>query len=80
MKKTFLITITLLTSMFMVAQGDSGFGIKGGLNYGANGDYFESASDAISNPDSNVGYLKFQTKRFNPFLVDNIGSEEGPPG
>ncbi len=56
MKKTFLITITLLTSMFMVAQGDSGFGIKGGLNYGANGDYFESASDAISNPDSNVGY------------------------
>ena len=38
------------------AQSDSGFGIKVGINYNGNGDYFESASDAATNPDKNIGY------------------------
>ena len=56
MKKTFLITIALFSGLFLKAQEGSGFGIKGGLNYNANGDYFESAGDAARNPDRNIGY------------------------
>ena len=41
---------------FSQAQTGSGFGIKGGLNYSANGDYFESISANAKNPDRNVGY------------------------
>ncbi|WP_449489496.1 outer membrane beta-barrel protein [Winogradskyella ludwigii] len=37
------------------AQNGDSFGIKGGLNYSANGDYFESASEARSS-DRNIGY------------------------
>jgi len=37
------------------AQNGNSFGIKGGLNYSANGDYFESASEARSS-DRNIGY------------------------
>ncbi|WP_295834277.1 outer membrane beta-barrel protein [uncultured Winogradskyella sp.] len=42
------------TSLF--AQSGSGFGIKAGLNYGGNGDYFESVTTNFENPDQNVGY------------------------
>ncbi|MBU3821426.1 PorT family protein [Flavobacteriaceae bacterium XHP0103] len=38
------------------AQTATGFGIKGGLNYNANGDYFESIGSNAKNPDRNVGY------------------------
>ena len=38
------------------AQSDSGFGIKGGLNYNTNGDYFESIGAVAEDPDGNVGY------------------------
>ncbi|WP_299399646.1 porin family protein [uncultured Gelidibacter sp.] len=38
------------------AQNGNGFGIKAGLNYNANGDYFESIGDNAKHPDRNVGY------------------------
>lgn len=39
-----------------MAQTATGFGLKGGLNYNANGDYFESISDNAQHPNRNVGY------------------------
>ncbi len=59
MKKTqklLLVAFALLASGAAFAQAGSGFGLKGGLNYSANGNYFESAGDAAENPDRNVGY------------------------
>ena len=56
MKKTIFTAILAFISCIAFAQKDAGFGIKGGLNYGANGDYFDSAAQAYENPDSNVGY------------------------
>lgn len=38
------------------AQKGSAFGLKGGLNYSANGDYFQSIGDNAQNPDRNIGY------------------------
>lgn len=56
MKKTLLLAVFALISMIAFSQSDSGFGIKGGLNYNANGDYFESAGDIARDPDRNIGY------------------------
>ncbi|MFH6601854.1 porin family protein [Maribacter algicola] len=56
MKRTLLLAVFAMVSMTAFAQTGSGFGIKGGLNYGANGNYFESAGDAARNPDRNIGY------------------------
>lgn len=56
MKKTVLLAAFALISITAFAQQGSGFGIKGGLNYGANGDYFKSAENAYKNPKGNVGY------------------------
>lgn len=55
-QKTLLVAVFALIGMTAFAQKDSGFGIKGGLNYGGNGDYFDSVRDAYENPDKNVGY------------------------
>lgn len=55
MKQLFLIAI-LLTSTFTFSQTNTKFGIKGGLNYNANGNYFESVNDTYKNPDRNIGY------------------------
>lgn len=38
------------------AQNGTSFGLKGGLNYNANGDYFSSISENAENPDRNIGY------------------------
>ncbi|MFD1063577.1 porin family protein [Winogradskyella litorisediminis] len=43
-------------STIAFAQTGSGFGIKGGLNYGGSGDYFESIGNNFENPDQNLGY------------------------
>ncbi|RZN83198.1 MAG: PorT family protein [Winogradskyella sp.] len=51
---TALLIAGFSTSLF--AQKGSGFGIKAGLNYGGNGDYFESVSNNFQNPDQNIGY------------------------
>nr|WP_262923172.1 PorT family protein [Arenibacter sp. N53] len=55
-KKTVLLAAIALIGFSANAQNGSGFGIKGGLNYGANGDYFESTEQAYKDPKSNVGY------------------------
>lgn len=54
-----LVISTLLLTLFCFgaqAQEGSSFGLKGGLNYNANGDYFESIGDNAQNPDRNIGY------------------------
>ena len=38
------------------AQNGDGFGIKAGLNYNANGNYFESIEANAKHPDRNVGF------------------------
>ncbi|MEM9143254.1 MAG: porin family protein [Bacteroidota bacterium] len=56
MKKTLVFVAFAWIGMAASAQSGSGFGIKGGLNYGGNGDYFDSATNAFEDPDSNLGY------------------------
>ena len=57
MKHLFLtgLACTLFT-LTAFGQTGSGFGIKGGLNYGGNGDYFDSIGDNWQAPDENIGY------------------------
>jgi hypothetical protein len=56
-KKTVLLVLFLVSTLsYTYAQSATGFGLKGGLNYNANGDYFESAGDNVQNPDRNIGY------------------------
>jgi hypothetical protein len=57
MQKLVISTFVLALLCFNVnAQDGTSFGIKGGLNYNANGDYFESIGDNAQNPDRNIGY------------------------
>ena len=56
MKKSLLALAVLLLGTGLYAQTGPAFGIKAGLNYNANGDYFESAEAAAEDPDRNVGY------------------------
>ena len=51
----FLLLITFIP-ITTIAQNATGIGIKAGLNYNANGDYFESIGDNAENPDRNIGY------------------------
>ena len=65
----FAFAFAMFASMAMQAQTTTGFGLKAGLNYNGNGDYFESASPNALNPDKSVGYHfglfgKFGTKVF----------------
>lgn len=39
-----------------MAQTTEGVGVKAGLNYNSNGNYFQSISTNAQNPDRNVGY------------------------
>ncbi|NRA91084.1 MAG: PorT family protein [Psychroserpens sp.] len=48
--------IIALTCFTVQAQIIPKFGIRAGLNYNANGDYFESIGANAENPDRNVGY------------------------
>ena len=57
--RKFLFYIFLLIITFpniSIAQNTQGFGVKGGLNYNSNGDYFESVSNTYKNPNSNTGF------------------------
>lgn len=57
LKKAAFVAVTFALTTFIVsAQEGSAFGIKGGLNYSANGDYFESIGENSKNPDRNIGY------------------------
>jgi hypothetical protein len=55
MKKA-IIVLLLFASATMIAQKDSGFGIKLGLNYNSNGEYFRDAGNIAEDPTANVGY------------------------
>lgn len=57
MKKTLFISMVFIAfSLTSFAQNGSGFGIRAGLNYNANGDYFESIGDNAKHPDRNIGF------------------------
>ncbi|CAM3568880.1 porin family protein [Zobellia roscoffensis] len=57
MKKTLLTAVFALVSIAAFSQKDLvEIGVKAGLNYSANGDYFESIGDAARDPDRNMGY------------------------
>jgi len=56
MKKLVLVMVFAFLCGSIGAQTGTSFGIKGGLNYSANGDYFESISSNAENPDRNIGY------------------------
>ena len=55
-KSVFVAAIVVCTSFSLSAQIASSFGLKGGLNYSANGDYFESIGENAQNPERNIGY------------------------
>jgi hypothetical protein len=55
-KKLILLVALTTTCTLAFAQAGSSFGLKGGLNYNANGDYFESIEENVENPSRNVGY------------------------
>lgn len=57
MKKLFLTSCFIALFVFVgISQNGSGFGIKGGLNYNGNGDYFNSIGSNFENPDNTLGY------------------------
>lgn|SRR5690606_1940258 len=57
MKKLVLVSLFILgISPVIFAQTAQGFGFKGGLNYNANGNYFESIGANAEHPDRNIGF------------------------
>ncbi len=56
MKKLLFLSAALLVASFSTAQTSSSFGVKAGLNYNGNGDYFDSAENAYKDPDKNLGF------------------------
>lgn len=55
-KSALFASFLALIGFSLNAQNSSAFGIKGGLNYSANGDYFESIGDNAKSPNRNIGY------------------------
>jgi len=51
---TVVFTAIMATSAF--AQSGSGFGLKGGINYNANGSYFNAINNTSEDPTATVGY------------------------
>lgn len=56
MKKLILLVLLTTTCSLTFAQAGTSFGIKGGLNYNANGNYFESIEQNVEDPGRNIGY------------------------
>jgi hypothetical protein len=54
--KNLFMTALLLMGTMAFAQTGSGFGIKGGLNYGSTGDFENEIENNVENPDSKIGY------------------------
>lgn len=52
----FILMIAIAIPSATIAQTAQGLGLKAGLNYNANGNYFESINNTSQNPDRNVGY------------------------
>ena len=86
MKKSLLTVVFALLCSATFAQSQSGFGIKGGLNYNSNGDYFESAEAIAQDPDGNAGfhlgvYYRFGKKIYvRPELMFTKTRSEYPEG
>jgi hypothetical protein len=55
-KSAFIVAIFTCISYSISAQNGTSFGLKGGLNFSGNGDYFESIGDNAKNPERNIGY------------------------
>lgn len=56
-KKVYLSVFFVLAIVSSImAQNGSGFGIKAGVNYNANGDYFNSVSNTSDDPTRAIGY------------------------
>ena len=55
-KVTYLSLLLIIFTSFTYAQNKFGFGVKGGLNYNSNGDYYNSITSNIEHPDKNVGF------------------------
>jgi hypothetical protein len=55
-KAIYLSLVCFLCITFSQAQNKSGFGIKGGMNFNGNGDYFQSISSNAESPENNIGY------------------------
>ena len=80
MKNSLLAAAFAMFSIAAFSQNDSGFGIKGGINYNQNGDLIESvgnsAEDIVHGSDGKVGYhvgifgkLAFSRLYLRPELV-----------
>lgn len=55
-KTLVLATLFAFVSFPTYAQTAKGIGIKAGLNYNANGDYYDAVNINRQNPDRNIGY------------------------
>ena len=56
-KKLFYLALFFVSiSAATYAQTATRFGLRAGLNYNANGDYFASVSSNAKHPDRNIGY------------------------
>ncbi|NNK87619.1 MAG: PorT family protein [Flavobacteriaceae bacterium] len=53
---TIIAILALMITGATWAQSGTSYGVKGGLNYNANGDYFESIGSAAENPERNMGF------------------------
>lgn len=56
MRQFILILVLTTFSVSSFAQSRSSWGLKAGLNYNANGDYFNSVVETSENPDRNIGF------------------------
>ncbi|WP_081979161.1 outer membrane beta-barrel protein [Lacinutrix jangbogonensis] len=50
------VIFVLVIASSAIAQNGRGFGIKAGLNYNTNGDYYNSATNTFHNPKSAIGF------------------------
>ncbi|MDO6761796.1 outer membrane beta-barrel protein [Tamlana sp. 2_MG-2023] len=55
-KKLLSVLLIAIIPSLSLAQADAGWGVKGGLNYNANGDYFDAAENAYKDPTANAGF------------------------
>jgi Outer membrane protein beta-barrel domain len=55
--KRFILLFAFASSSILIsAQSGPSYGIKAGLNYNGNGDYFESISSTVEHPERNIGF------------------------
>ena len=56
MRKSIFLLFCISSVSIIWGQTGPSFGIKAGLNYNANGSYFESVGAVAENPDRNIGF------------------------